>query len=43
MTQKMKEMGVTNHHDQRIVPSLQKTLEKNPDYKIYLEKIESEE
>lgn len=43
MTQKMRDMGVTNNHDERIIPSLEKTIEKNPDYKVYLEKVESEE
>ena len=37
MTQKMRDMGVTSNHDERIVPSLEKTLEKNPEYKIYTE------
>ena len=39
MTQKMRDMGVTNNHDERIVPALQKTIQKNPSLRVYTEKI----
>ena len=43
MTQKMRDMGVTNNHDERIVPSLEKTIEKNPSLRVYTEGVEQSE
>lgn len=36
-------MGVTNNHDERIVPSLEKTIEKNPSLRVYTEGVEQSE
>lgn len=43
MTQKMRDMGVTTNHDERIVPALEKTIEKNPSLRVYTEGVEQSE